>query len=200
VKELLIVPILHSEVDMGSMKDLMKEEYIRQYGIARWNEHVSLIGELWDEIRKRLFDVPLDFGSVRVYQDGLPLCGKEHEIVRDIAEKGSENYRIVQELILKGAHLEGTEDPRLLLRELSCLKNYPVPDGVEKNKEVPDAFAHDLELILKERDQYIAGRISSTLGEGESGILFIGLKHNVHQWLPNDISVTHLSFDNNVSL
>ncbi|MHC9543088.1 MAG: hypothetical protein AB9903_26565 [Vulcanimicrobiota bacterium] len=195
MKKLLIVPILHSEVDMGSMKDTMKEEYIRQYGIARWNEHVSLIRELWNEIRKRLFGINLDYGSVHVYQDGLPLCGKEHEIVRDIVNKGSDNYRIVQDLVQKGAHLEGTEDPKLLLKELSCLKNYTALDAVEKNKEVLNTFEHELELIMKERDQYIAARIAGTLGEGESGILFIGLKHNVPQWLPKDISFTHLSLD-----
>jgi hypothetical protein len=46
--------------------------------------------------------------------------------------------------------------------------------------------------LLQRRDQFIAGRISATLGAGETGILFIGLIHRVDESLPEDIEVVPL--------
>jgi signal transduction histidine kinase len=54
---------------------------------------------------------------VRLYQDGLPVCGREEEIVRDLAGSGSQNHQILLELIARGARLTGSESPSLLLEE-----------------------------------------------------------------------------------
>jgi len=43
--------------------------------------------------------------------------------------------------------------------------------------------------LLIDRDSFIAGRIAQTLGDGETGILFIGAYHNVISLLPVDIDV-----------
>jgi len=43
--------------------------------------------------------------------------------------------------------------------------------------------------LLAKRDAFIAQRINQTLGEGEFGILFVGLLHNVHRGLLPDIEL-----------
>ena len=43
--------------------------------------------------------------------------------------------------------------------------------------------------MLKKRDRYIAGRINSTLGKGETGILFLGMLHSLKDLLDRDIHV-----------
>ena len=43
--------------------------------------------------------------------------------------------------------------------------------------------------LLKQRDEFIAGRINETLAEGETGILFIGAYHDVVHRLAPDIRV-----------
>jgi pheromone shutdown protein TraB len=43
--------------------------------------------------------------------------------------------------------------------------------------------------LLDERDSYIARRINTTLGEGQTGLLFVGAAHQVEKKLPRDIMV-----------
>ena len=47
--------------------------------------------------------------------------------------------------------------------------------------------------LLEERDAYIAGRIDSTLAEGETGLLFMGMAHKVVRRLPRDVTVIPLA-------
>ena len=75
------------------------------------------MAELWNDIRRAIEALGLDFRRVRIYQDGLPVCGKEEQIVRELAGAGSLNHQLVLELAGKGAALVGTEDPQLLIRE-----------------------------------------------------------------------------------
>src|SRR5262249_55932565 len=59
--------------------------------------------------------------KARLYQDGLPACGLEEKIVRDLAMQGVPNYRILLKLMERGATLEGTEDPDLLRTEYELI-------------------------------------------------------------------------------
>jgi hypothetical protein len=45
--------------------------------------------------------------------------------------------------------------------------------------------------LLKERDRHIAQRINTTLGAGETGILFLGMLHNLEGLLDQDIRVIY---------
>ena len=49
------------------------------------------------------------------------------------------------------------------------------------------SLASDLEA--QQRDDFIAKRIRDTLGDGETGILFIGANHDVLSRLPNDFEL-----------
>lgn len=184
MRTLLIIPIIHGEQDMGSLREGVKREYVQRYGQDKWDEHLRTINEVWGGIRAAIEALDLPFEKVKLYQDGLPVCGREGEIVRDVAEQGSRNHRLLLDLMAKGARLIGTEDPQLLLREYQMLQ--AAMGGTAPPAE--DA-GHGL---LAERDRSIAARINATLRAGEIGLLFLGLAHEVGPLLDADILVRNL--------
>lgn len=194
-RQLIHVPILHCPADMGTLREGLEDAYVKQFGRRRWEEHVVLIEKFWESVRTELKTLNLDYHRVDLYQDGLPVCGKELEIVRETATKGSENYGLLMDLVAKGATLMGTEDPKLLLEEYRSLK-----EGLAA-KLCDDRFAKNVndrarstELLTK-RDAYIGQQIGKTLMPGRTGILFLGMMHKVDSHLPGDILIMHLHLD-----
>jgi len=172
---------------MGSVASWLEEEYILKFGKEKWKEHLKLIKEIWQWIKVKIKGLKLTYEKVRIYQDGLPLCGKELDIVQKLAEKGSTNYKIILELINKGAKLEGTESKELLLEEYNYIKNITTTSVKKEYKE-------GSKQLLIRRDRYIANRINKTLKEDETGILLIGSKHRVYKYLPKDIKIGYLVY------
>lgn len=191
MRRLIYIPIVHSEVDFGSLTHNLRKRYIDHFGLSGWRQRVKGIDALWEEIRRRILALALeiDFRKLKVYQDGLPICGRELEIVRDLARQGSKNHLLLMELAERGATIMGTEDAQLLVEEYLCLR-----DGLERDGETGDRV-NSGEDLLSRRDLYIATRIKDTLGEGESGILFIGLLHKVDEKLSQDIEMSYLLRD-----
>lgn len=138
-----------------------------------------------------LNQLTLSYAQTRVYQDGLPVCGKELEIVTELAKKGSPNHQILVRLMEKGATIMGTESAELLIEEYHLIKR------VLKTGDVKDAIAIEArqkaasDLLLKKRDEFIAARIDQTLQPGETSILFLGMLHNIAGLLPGDIRVEY---------
>jgi hypothetical protein len=116
------------------------------------------------------------------------------DIVRDVAAQGSQNHRIVLSLVARGATLEGTEDVQLLLKEyqyIQAINNELEP--TEKQKKAQSLSAKR-KWLLRQRDRFIAQRIDETLKEGETGVLFAGMAHQIDKYLPKDINVSYLIF------
>ena len=188
MRTLLAIPIIHTEHDMGTLLEQIKREYVARFGQEKWHAHLKSIDDVWGGIRQMLVMLELPQTSVRLYQDGLPVCGKELEIVRDVAGQGSINYQLLLELIEKGAKLEGTEDPGLLLQEYRFHQE-------QLGNSLPEQASQRVELsqkLLMERDKFIAERINSTLLVGEIGVLFLGLAHSIDAFLDADILVKPL--------
>ena len=186
-RRLIYVPIIHTEVDMGSLAEPLKKEYIKKYGIHKWEQHLEKINDLWTGIEERLNQKNLRYNQVRVYQDGLPVCGKELQIVQDIANSGGRNHQLLLELIQKGATLMGTEGRALLIKEYQLIKNATTRKSAEKCTD-------GRSLYLTERDAFIANRIDKTLKDGETGVLFLGMLHKVDEKLPSDIVIDYLIY------
>ena len=182
-------PIVHSQSEMGAFSETIRKVTLEKLGESVWRQKVGLIGEMWRGIEESVDALALDYSQTRVYQDGLPVCGRESEIVSEIAGLGSPNHQLLLRLQEKGAALMGTESPDLLLEEYELLKK--VLQG-ENAKEVSQAEAMQEEasnLILKRRDTFIAERIGETLQVGETGILFLGILHDLSGRLSADIRV-----------
>lgn len=121
-------------------------------------------------------------------------CGGElgWRIVREVADKGSRNYQIVRRLIERGATLEATEDPKMLLKEYKLIRRIADATTEREKTEAESQYEQMKESLLRNRDEFIAKAISSTLKDGEMGILFIGAAHDVRSKLPEDVQVRGL--------
>lgn len=192
MRRLIYVPIIHTMVDMGSRADALRQEYIRRFGVERWERSRQVIEEVWEGIREKLLALTLPWARVRIYQDGLPVSGRELEIARDVAAQGSKNYQIVMELVRRGAKLMGTESPELLSREYTHIKRIADAKTDAEREEARRRYAAESAEILKERDTFIARRIAETLEEGEVGLLFLGMQHEVDRLLREGIQVEFL--------
>lgn len=190
MREIIYIPIIHSEVDMGSVSEELKREYIKIYGEEKWLEHTRTIEGFWERIRREILSLPLDYNRVKLYQDGLPKCGRELEIVKKLASEGSENHKLLQELVERGSKLIGTENPHLLLEEYKRMKKRGLNDLASLKASNPKLPTYD-EITLR-RDRYIARRIDETLGKGETGLLFMGAIHRTSEMLPPDIRISYL--------
>ena len=185
---LIVIPIIHTEQDMGSMLERIKLEYVAQYGHEKWTEHLKSIDEVWSGIRRMIAALDLPYASVRLYQDGLPVCGKEADIVKEVTARGGRNHQLLVELMAQGARLMGTEDPDLLLQEYQFHQD--ALGGGEQGHE--NHREDQSRKLLSERDRFIAARINATLSAGEIGLLFVGLAHSVEPLLDSDILTRHL--------
>ncbi len=192
-RKLIYIPIIHTESDMGTLSQSVRLATLRRVGLADWRRKVNLIDQLWTEIEKVITNLSLSYGKVRLYQDGLPVCGREVEIVRDVASTGSRNYHLLLYLMEKGAQIMGTESPELLVEEYEVTKQLLAAGTKSKTEGV---FGEGLrrplmDSLLKRRDQYIAERINTTLGSGETGILFLGRLHSLGNRLDKDIRIAY---------
>ena len=127
--------------------------------------------------------------TIRLYQDGLPVCGRELEIVTEVAESGSLNHQILLRLVEKGAILMGTESPELLLEEYELAKQTLSSNNIGEIRPLKTSQNEMRETLLRRRDRSIAERINSTLAKGETGIIFLGLLHSLDSLLDSDILV-----------
>ena len=188
MRTLIKIPIIHTEQDMGSLREQTKQAYLVRFGQDKWLEHLKSIDGIWLGIREAISLLELPDSSVRLYQDGLPVCGKEADIVRDVAAQGSLNHQLLLELMTQGARLMGTEDASLLLQEYQ-LHQRAAPSTARATD--PQLLSLSRQLLLR-RDQFIAERINQTLLAGEIGLLFLGLAHQVEAMLSPDILVRNL--------
>ena len=202
-RRLIHVPIIHSPADMGSMGTELAAACIERLGRRHWDDYLAMLATFWQSVRAGLDGLGLDYGRVDLYQDGLPVCGKELEIVKAAAAKGSENHQLVLDLVGRGATVMGTEDPKLLLEELrnvqAALASRSSPDtDVVCQGSSDDGSGRNIDQaartrgLMAERDAYLGRRIHESLRPGRTGILFLGLLHNVESYLAEDIVVTRL--------
>ncbi|MFH1941753.1 MAG: hypothetical protein ABIL68_06575 [bacterium] len=192
MRKLIYVPIIHTEADLGSMAEFLKKEYKRRYNQKKWQAHTKAVEEMWNGIREKIVRLNQDWQRVRIYQDGLPVCGRELEIVTDLAKMGSVNHQIVVDSVRRGGKLEGTEYSKFLLEEYDTLQKVAHAKNDRQRKNLINEYNRGSSELLIKRDRFIANRIDQTLGKREIGILFIGILHAVDKFLPADIEVKYL--------
>ena len=198
-RTLIHIPIVHSPVDMGGMAEPIRKIKIGKLGRQGWMSSVATIEQIWKETHRRVEQLDLPYPRVRVYQDGLPVCGHEVEIVSDLARAGSQNHQLILHLMENGAVLTGTESAEILLEEYSLAKKYLASKTDEEARAIEEDHRRVSDDLLRRRDGFIANRINETLRVGETGILFLGVLHDLGDRLAPDIRVSridHPSFGN----
>jgi hypothetical protein len=194
-RTLYYFPIIHSQADMGALKESVEKVILRKAGGISLENKIRFIDSYWDAIEKSIYTLNPTYETVRLYQDGLPVCGMETKIVAEIAEAGSRNHELLIRLMKKGAVIMGTESPELIVKEYNLIKQV-LNEGNSLESAVLEARLKPLyDELLKKRDQYIADHINDTLCIGETGILFLGMLHSLDNLLANDITVIYPTID-----
>lgn len=189
VRRLIWIPIIHSPSDLGSVGELFRRLYVQRTSGKDWDQHIQTVDDAWERIRQAIEELHLDCGTVRVYQDGLPQCGHELEIVKDLAASGSRNHQILLDLVARGATPVGTESPTLLLEEYQLARRSLARLAEDDAGGLTEEHHAERELVLEKRDRFIAGRVNETLKVGEVGLVFLGLLHTLERFLPPDIEM-----------
>ena len=91
----------------------------------------------------------------------------------------------------KGASLIGTENAVHLLEEYQYQQKEVGKDEIS-DLDMTHHQADQSKRLLIQRDIFIANRINATLLAGETGVLFIGVAHNVDPYLASDIFVRRM--------
>jgi hypothetical protein len=182
-------PIIHTPEDLGSVRESVRRLYLREVGQDYLENHERRVAELWNGIRAAVGRLNLDFARVRLYQDGLPVFGKEEQVVRDLAGAGSRNHALLLDLMARGAALEGTESPELLMREYALTRQLLDSQSLGRFSSSARRGEQLGREILHQRDQFIADQIGRTLKPGETGLLFLGMLHSLAGLLPPDIEL-----------
>jgi len=189
-RTLIYLPIIHTQTDMGALKESVVRATLEKVGRAGLSRKTATIDKIWTEIERVIDDLTLPFDRVRLYQDGLPVCGREAEIVTELAQAGSRNHQLLLRLMAQGATLMGTESGDLLVKEYQLAKQSltdrpPRAAGIAARRRALN------DALLQRRDQFIAQRINDTLQPDETGILFLGMLHSLKQYLHHDIKVIY---------
>ncbi len=116
-RRLIYLPIVHTQADMGALKESVARATLEKTGRAGLARKTAAIDQIWTAIEAAIDALALSFDRVRLYQDGLPVCGREAEIVTELAQAGSRNHQLLLRLMAQGAVLMGTESGDLLVQE-----------------------------------------------------------------------------------
>jgi len=190
-RKLIYIPIVHTQADMGAFREPIRRAHLRKIGKTALKHKVNAVDRIWNDIEKTIERLDFSHGRVRLYQDGLPVCGKEEKIVKDLADSGSRNHTLLLRLMEKGAMIMGTESPELLMEEYKRFKKILASgDAAQIARMEADQKALSRSL-LQSRDQFIAACINDTLCPDETGILFLGMLHALGALLDEDIRVVY---------
>jgi hypothetical protein len=186
-RRLILFPVVHTPEDLGGLASAAAQARPTTLDKQRWQQALD---DVWCSIERVADALPITTTGWRLYQDGLPVCKHEQAIVADLAAGGSRNHRLVQRLMERGAELTGTESAELLVEEYQLQKQL-LEQGAHVDAGAAAEISRLAAEILMRRDRFIADRVDATLAAGETGILFLGMVHDLAPYLPADIRVEH---------
>jgi hypothetical protein len=186
---LIHVPIVHTQADLGALGKQVRRKVVERLGEGWWQANLDTVDRVWDAIEAAIARLDLPYQRLRIFQDGLAVCGREMDIVRELAAAGSRNHRLLLELDRRGAAIMGTESGELLIEEYNRVRALlETPGALSRHQDVKASGAR----LIEKRDRFIAERIDATLGANETGMLFLGMLHSIAGFLAPDIRLANL--------
>ncbi len=191
MRRLIYVPVIHFEADLGGLAEAIEERARAVVGGVNWQKHKDIVRLYWQRIAD--YWEEKDVSGVKIFQDAMVINGAVGEdIVRSLASDGSINYKIVGQLLSKGAKLVKTEDPVLLREEYFLTRKLAERKSFLRSLQALLHYKWRKGKILQARDAYIVKSIDKNLEEDETGICFLGAYHQIVSSLPGDIQVLPL--------
>lgn len=193
---LIYVPILHAAADSERTTALLprKGNGGKTGPSGKIDKDPSAIDEMWEGIAAKIEELDLPWNRTRVYQDGVPVCGNELELVRRLAESGCRSQRFVSSLIDKGAKIEGTESMDLLIQEYDLLNRLLMKRAVADQPAANAEYQAKSRELLVARDRFVFQRIAGTLQEGELPLVIMGVMHRLDKMLESVYQVSYVIY------
>lgn len=194
--DLIYVPVMHTSCETGLILGSINGHIPINYSGKFSSEYHRSIEKMWKGIDRKICKYISDYKRVHIYQDALPVCGTEAAITGRLAEMGSDNHKLLLKLIRKGATLEGTEEPDLLIKEYDLLNSLfrQLAEGETDKDETVNAYKVQSARITKKRDKYIASRIRDTLKPGDLPLVFMGILHHLEKVLEKSFNIEYIIY------
>lgn len=198
MRELMMIPIIHAASDLGNLQAPIEQLKLESVSSELLKRSRKSVDYFWESLQLAFQNWRFDFPNLLIFQDALPVGSSqgypiEQKIVKELAEKGSANHQLIELLMQRGAHLMGTEQPELLMEEYRLVKQFL---GLHLGGD-PTSHAEEMKIatkqkeILVRRDHHIANRIDETLVPPKTGLIFLGMLHQLEKYLPTDIQVCY---------
>ncbi len=170
LKTLFIIPKMFTPEELNRIGSTLPEDYPEKSK------------EFWGYIDEKL---RTQRAVQKLYYDSLTKFESVEKALEFIKRNNEHCYDIVERLIGLGAKLETTEDPLLVEETASWISMLKDNDG-----ETDLATEEMLAKNMMDRDKYIAKKIYESLGDGETGILFLAPGRQIsNDIIPPDVRV-----------
>jgi hypothetical protein len=167
MRTIFIVPKMFTAVELANVDANLPKDYPEKSK------------EFWDYVDEKLRTQRF---VQKLYYDSLTKEDSQ-EALEFIKRSNEQCYYFVQKFREAGAKLEATEDPLLLEETVSWIAM--LKNNVKNDLTTEELLAKN----MQERDKFIADKISGSLKEGETGILFLAPGRRVTDLFPSDIRV-----------
>ena len=194
LKKLIYVPVLHAHEAPGFATSIRHGKEESDIKSGKNIEKISAVDQMWNGIAAKIGELNIPWKHTRIYQDGLPVCGNELEVVTRLAGNGVHNFLFILDMIQKRAKLEGTENMDLLIREYDLITNLLMKNSAKSKKETIAEYQGKSRELLTLRDEFILNRIKNTLQSGELPIVFMGVMHRLDKMLEKDFLVSYVIY------
>jgi hypothetical protein len=165
MKTIFIVPKMFTSDELNALNSTLPEDY---------QERTK---EFWDYIEEKLRNIR---NVQKLYFDSLTT--EEQEKALEFIRKNNEKcYVLARKFREAGAKIEATEDPLLVQETISWISMF------KKGDKRDFATEEMLAKNMVDREKYIAQRISESLFEGETGILFLAPGRKTNEYIPADL-------------
>ncbi|MDD4990413.1 MAG: hypothetical protein PHW31_03830 [Candidatus Pacebacteria bacterium] len=179
--------MIHTDGELGNLQTVVTETRENVFGKDQTAAFPRKVDGYWKIVEERLRLKTNLFRAgitckVHIFIDSLPNPNTDPDIekqlveytLQDLINKGFPAYRLIDEFRTAGATVHGTEDPKLLVKEL------------EYQEESKSRFMRGEEIdvikgkeLLEARDKAIIECVHKKISDGETAIIFIGRLHNV---------------------
>jgi hypothetical protein len=191
MRRLIYVPIIHLEADLGGLAAEIEERAEALVGKESWQRHQEVVRLYWCRIAE--YWQRTDVAGFKIFQDTMMINGVVGmDMVQNLASSGSMNYKLVDQMLARGARLVKTEDPLLLREEYTLTRKLAEKQSLVASLQTLLRYKWQKGRLLQARDAYIASSIDRNIAEHETGVCFLGAQHQVVESLPADIQVTFL--------
>ncbi|MSQ22783.1 MAG: hypothetical protein EXR53_05705 [Dehalococcoidia bacterium] len=147
---------------------------------------LDVLDRYWSQAQSQVAALESRLGSVQyVYHETVTESGGAG--LQYMQEAAFRSYPIVQERCQRGAALEATEDPEVLLEVQDLQRCLMLPLASARVSQQLQVWLSD---GSRRRYEHIAGRLHETLNSGDVGLLIISEHHQVQ--FPLDIEVFYV--------